>query len=362
MGNHQWGGADPRNARSVGTKGAPSLIFFVLSDITSDGDYRPLLHLRLPWFWHHRSPQFRGWEEGTSKTTPDRGTSPPPPLFPAISAPGGGMTLAPSILTQRGELHLPVASKRGQMTQWGGLHPLVVSSFLFSTQRGSVDLPLCCLSFFDATGRCPPAQCVVFPFSDVTGKSAPSLRPSTLFPNTKRHPHWYLFVFGVIPLPYNPCWAWKDTFVGVFSCSASSLHLMMHAEHKKTPLRVSFRVRCLLFALLLMPSTQPHHRGCSFVFGVFPSPYNACWAGNYTIEGVVSCSVPSPCPTMHAEHSACLLAIIETVLVFGVSFFFTIPTVLGRWIKHISVWDFASNSSCWKPKMGDTKEHYTLAL
>jgi len=119
VGNHQWGGADPRNARSVGTKGAPSLIFFVLSDITSDGDYHPLLHLCLPWFWHHRSPQFRGWEEGTSKTTPDRGTSPPPPLFPAISAPGGGMTLAPSILTQRGELHLPIASKRGRMTLCG---------------------------------------------------------------------------------------------------------------------------------------------------------------------------------------------------------------------------------------------------
>lgn len=128
--------------------------------------------------------RFRCWEEGTLKTTLGGGTSPPPPLFPAISAPEGGMTLAPSILTQRGELHLPVASKRGQMMQQGGLHPLVVSSFLFSTQRRSVDLLLCHLSFFNATGRCPPPRCVVFPFSDLTGKSAPSLHPSTLLPNT----------------------------------------------------------------------------------------------------------------------------------------------------------------------------------
>ena len=174
---------------------------------------------------------------------------------------------------------------------------------------GSVDLPLCHLSFFDATGRCPPPRCVVFPFSDATGRCAfpspfhtlakhektPSLvsfcvqhHPFALqsMLSMKRHFCWCLFMFGVFPSPYDAC---------------------------------------LLFALLLMPSTKPHHRGCSFVFSVFPSPYNACRAGNNTIKGVVSCSVPSPCPTMHAEHSACLLAIIETMLVFGVSFFLLYP-------------------------------------
>jgi hypothetical protein len=44
-------------------------------------------------------------------------------------------------------------------------------------------------------------------------------------PNTKRHHHWCLFVFGVILSPST------------------------HAEHEKTPLLVSFHVRCLSFIL-----------------------------------------------------------------------------------------------------------------
>jgi len=51
----------------------------------------------------------------TSKTTQDGGMGPLPPSFTVISALGGGTTLVPLILTQRGE----VVSKRGQMTQQG---------------------------------------------------------------------------------------------------------------------------------------------------------------------------------------------------------------------------------------------------
>jgi hypothetical protein len=130
-----------------------------------------------------------------------------------------------------------------------------------------------------------------------------------------------------------------------------------HAEHKKTPVRVSLRVRCLSFVLPLMPRMELHWR---FVFNIFPShaehqktptrvsfrvchlPRNhrgctsgfvfnaslshaecqkthllvsfliqllffSCRAWNYTIKGVVSCLFSFLCPT-------CLpaLAIVET--------------------------------------------------
>ena len=73
------------------------------------------------------SPQFpplhldfdTGRKVDLENDTRRRDGPPPTPSFTAISALGGGTTLVPSILTQRGELHLPVVSKRGQMTQQG---------------------------------------------------------------------------------------------------------------------------------------------------------------------------------------------------------------------------------------------------
>ena len=110
-------------------------------------------------------------------------------------------------LTQRGELHLLVSSKRGYTTQRGGLHPLVVSSSLFSTQRGSVDLPF--VSSFPLTQRKVSTSSVCrLPFFRRAGRSASPRRlpfALPLMPNTKRHPCWCLSVFGVFSSPYNTC-------------------------------------------------------------------------------------------------------------------------------------------------------------
>ena len=94
--------------------------------------------------------------------------------------------------------------------------------------------------------------------------------------NVKRHQRGCLFVFSVVPSPYTTCRMRKDTNEGVFSCSALFLHPTPHAERKKTPTRVSFRVRRCSFALHHMQNAKRHPRGCLFVFGVVPSPYTTC--------------------------------------------------------------------------------------
>ena len=63
--------------------------------------------------------------------------------------------------------------------------------------------------------------------------------------NAKRHQRGCLFVFGVVISPYTTCRMRKDTNEGVFSCSASLLHLTTHAEHDNTPSLVLFRARIL---------------------------------------------------------------------------------------------------------------------
>ncbi len=66
------------------------------------------------------------------------------------------------------------------------------------------------------------------------------------------------------PFPMNTlytCRTQKDTLVGVFSCSALFLCPTTHAEHKKTPLLVSF-------------NKGVFQQGCLFVFGVVPLPCN----------------------------------------------------------------------------------------
>ena len=136
----------------------------------------------------------------------------------------------------------------------------------------------------------------------------------------KRHPHWCLVVFGIIPLPYNTRRTRKNTNEGVFSCSAlffrptthaeheitslvwfrvqhhhfvlpltpnmkrvtalarvfscstSSLRPTMHTEHDKTPLLVSYRVQDLFSILPHTPSTTMHPCWCFFMSGAFPTP------------------------------------------------------------------------------------------
>jgi len=65
-------------------------------------------------------------------------------------------------------------------------------------------------------------------------------------PNTKIHPCWCRFTFGMFPLPYNTCQTRNNTLVGVVSCSASLLWPPTHDEHERTPSLVFFQVQHLL--------------------------------------------------------------------------------------------------------------------
>src|SRR6266545_8258779 len=55
--------------------------------------------------------------------------------------------------------------------------------------------------------------------------------------------------------PYNTRRGRNDTLIGVFSCSALFLCNTIHAEHEKTPTRVSFCVR-RCSAIQYTPSTK----------------------------------------------------------------------------------------------------------
>jgi hypothetical protein len=70
--------------------------------------------------------------------------------------------------------------------------------------------------------------------------------------------------------------AQKDTFVDVLSCLASFPHSWTHAEHKKTPLLVSFHAWCLSFTHRHTPNTNRHQQRCLFMLGIFPSTPDAC--------------------------------------------------------------------------------------
>jgi len=171
MGNRQRGGVDLRSARSVGVKGAPLKIFFVLSDDSHRSarlgeqdlphfDPRPLLH----------------------------------PLFASISAPGG-RALVPSISTQQGGTTPPPP--------------------LFNT-TGRSAFPCCAFfPFFDAT-RCGPRLYVIF--SSQWGGVHLLGVSSSLFPTQRGSVH----LLSAFALPHS-CQAQKDTLVGVFLCSVSFL-------------------------------------------------------------------------------------------------------------------------------------------
>ena len=117
-------------------------------------------------------------------------------------------------------------------------------------------------------------------------------------PNTKPHPCWCGFVFGILSWLYNTCRARKDTNEVSFRARCHSFALQ-HTEHEMAPSLVPFRVRRHSFALhrrpslkrhprwclfvlglfptpCYMTSTKPHQQGCDFVFGVFSSPYHRC--------------------------------------------------------------------------------------
>jgi hypothetical protein len=160
--------------------------------------------------------------------------------------------------------------------QWGGLHP-----------------PCCVLfPFFNATKRCKPPLCVIFPsmqrggvrllgvssslfpmHGEVCISSAPSLRPSTHAKHEK-------------------------TPLLVSFCVRCLFFVLQHMPSMKRHQQVSFRVRCLFFAVPLMPRMKPHHRGCCFVFGTVRVCHN-CRDG-------------------------------FLMLVFVFLYFSTVPTVLGR--------------------------------
>src|SRR6266540_5796472 len=99
-------------------------------------------------------------------------------------------------------------------------------------------------------------------------------------PNMKKHQQGCLFVFSIVLSPYNTRRAQNNTslvwfhvwyhhfvlllmpntniLVGVFSCSTSSLHPTMHAEHEKTPLLVSCHIWHLFSILPHTLSTTMH--------------------------------------------------------------------------------------------------------
>ena len=98
----------------------------------------------------------------------------------------------------------------------------------------------------------------------------PCEHPRIHTPNTKAHPRWCIFVFGIVPLPYNTRRARNHTHVDVISCSALFLRPTAHADHKKTPSLVSFRVRRCSFAVqhtsVLRPTAHAEHETPSLVW------------------------------------------------------------------------------------------------
>jgi hypothetical protein len=75
-----------------------------------------------------------------------------------------------------------------------------------------------------------------------------------------------------------------------------------HAEHGKTPMKVSFHVPRCFFALQHTPSTKRHHRWCLFMFGAVPSPYHKRRTRKDTFIGVFSFSALFLRPAAQAEH------------------------------------------------------------
>ena len=110
-------------------------------------------------------------------------------------------------------------------------------------------------------------------------------------PNTQPHPCGCGFVFSVFLIRSNTCWAqkhitgvflWsygsnseqtqKDTLVGVFLCSASSLCLIHMERHPRWCDSVT-RVWQLSSTSNTCPKDTKHGNVLHFVFGVFPPPF-----------------------------------------------------------------------------------------
>jgi hypothetical protein len=209
MGNRQPGGVDPRSARSVGAKGAPSKFFFVLSDDS------------------HRSARLR------EQDLPPR-FDPRPllhPLFASILAPGG-RALVPSISTQRGGTTPPPP--------------------LFDTTGRSA--PPCCafFPFFDAT-RCGPRLYVIF--SSQWGGVHLLSAFSSLFHTHAKHERTPSLVSFCVRRLFFYAEHKKTLSLGVWSFPAPF-------EHDQIP----------TVGVLFMPcafphpsSTNAHLRGCVFV-------------------------------------------------------------------------------------------------
>ena len=90
--------------------------------------------------------------------------------------------------------------------------------------------------------------------------------------------------------PTDTCRTRKDTSIGVFSCSACTLHPATYAEHEGTPRLVFFRARHVFYAHQCTPNTKRHHRWCLFVLGVFSTPSDIRRTRGDTTVGVLSCS------------------------------------------------------------------------
>jgi hypothetical protein len=98
------------------------------------------------------------------------------------------------------------------------------------------------------------------------------------------------------------------TLVGVFSCSALFLHNTTHAEHEKTPTRVSFCVRRCSFAVQHTPSPK-RYRASLVSFCVRRLSYALEHVSAPTLStrkkhilGVFSSSATFVPPPTHAEH------------------------------------------------------------
>jgi len=88
-------------------------------------------------------------------------------------------------------------------------------------------------------------------------------------PNTRRHHRWCPSVLGVFSTPSNARRTREDTNEGVLLCSACFLHPLLHAEHERTPLLVSFRSRRVFYTQQRTPNMRGHHGWCPFMLGVF---------------------------------------------------------------------------------------------
>jgi hypothetical protein len=129
----------------------------------------------------------------------------------------------------------------------------------------------------------------------------------------------------------------RDTFNGVFSCSASFLHPPTHAEHDETPTMVSFHAwrRFLTFHVhVCPPNTKGHQHWCLFVLGAVSTSTQVARRTRKSTNTGCLCVFTSFFTLMPAEHAktqmlggfVCLASFLRHAIMSGGGFILFLGT------------------------------------